>query len=108
MIFDSALLVFREGLESILVLAAVVASLVGTNQQLRKPISLGAAAGLAATVVTWLVAVSLIGQLGGGGLQVQAITGLVAIAVLLVVMNWSSTRSTGRGGSATRTARSVA
>jgi high-affinity iron transporter len=87
-IFDSALLVFREGLESILVLAAVVASLVGTNQQLRKPISLGAAAGLAATVVTWLVAVSLIGQLGGAGLQVQAITGLVAIAVLLVVMNW--------------------
>ena len=87
-IFDSGLLVFREGLESILVLAAVVASLVGTNRSLRKPISVGAGAGLVATAITWLVAVLLIGQMGGGGLQVQAITGLLAIVVLLVVMNW--------------------
>ena len=87
-VFNSALLVFREGLESILVLAAVVASLVGSNQSLRRPISVGAAAGLAATAITWLIAVALIGQMGGGGLQVQAITGLVAIVVLLVVMNW--------------------
>lgn len=87
-VFDSGLLVFREGLESILVLAAVVASLVGVNASLRKPIGLGAAAGLAATALTWVMAVALIGQLGDGGLQVQAITGLVAIVVLLVVMNW--------------------
>ena len=87
-IFDSGLLVFREGLESILVLAAVVASLVGVNQSLRTPITVGAAAGLGATAVTWVLAVLLIGRMGGSGLQIQAITGLVAIVVLLVVMNW--------------------
>ena len=36
-IFDSGLLVFREGLETILVLAAVIASLVGVNQRCAPP-----------------------------------------------------------------------
>ncbi len=87
-IFDSGLLVFREGLECILVLAAVLASLIGVNHSLRRPITLGAGLGLLATAGTWLVAVAVIGQMGDAGLQVQAITGLVALAVLLVVMNW--------------------
>jgi high-affinity iron transporter len=87
-IFDSGLLVFREGLESILVLAAVVASLVGINGSLRRPIGVGAGAGLVATAATWILAAALLGHLGDGGLQIQAITGLVAIMVLLVVMNW--------------------
>ena len=87
-IFDSGLLVFREGLESILVLAAIVASMVGANHSLRRPISIGAGIGLVVTALTWLVAVALIGQMGGAGLQIQAITGLIALLVLLVVMNW--------------------
>jgi len=87
-IFDSGLLVFREGLESILVLAAIVASMVGANHSLRRPISIGAGIGLVATALTWLVAVAVIGQMGGAGLQIQAVTGLIALLVLLVVMNW--------------------
>jgi len=87
-IFDSGLLVFREGLECILVIAAIVASMVGANHSLRRPIGIGAAAGLVATAGTWFAAVGLIGQMGNAGLQVQAITGLIALLVLLVVMNW--------------------
>src|SRR5262249_36905692 len=34
------------------------------------------------------IAIEVIGALGGGGLDVQAATGLLAVAVLLVVMNW--------------------
>ena len=41
-VFDSGLLVFREGLESILVLAAVTASFMGANQSLRRPVAAGA------------------------------------------------------------------
>src|SRR5262245_52570086 len=41
-IFDIGVLVFREGLESILVLAAIVASMVGTNAVHRRPIAQGA------------------------------------------------------------------
>jgi high-affinity iron transporter len=87
-VLDSALLVFREGLETILVLAAVTASMVGAAQVYRRPIALGAAAGFLASVATWFLAAWVLGQLGGGGLAVQAATGLLAVIVLLVVMNW--------------------
>jgi len=87
-IIDSGLLVFREGLETILVLAAVTASMLGANAVYRKPVAAGAGAGFAATLVTWFAAIWAIGQLGGGGLAIQAATGLLAVIVLLVVMNW--------------------
>ena len=87
-VFDSGLLVFREGLETILVLAAVTASMVGASSGYRKPIAAGSLAGFGATVLTWFVAAWAIGQLGAGGLAVQAATGLLAVIVLLVVMNW--------------------
>jgi len=87
-VLDSGLLVFREGLEAVLVLAALTASFVGANRRLRRPVAAGAGTGLAASVATWFVAIAVIGALGGPGLDVQAATGLLAVAVLLVVMNW--------------------
>lgn len=87
-VVDSGLLVFREGLETILVLAAVTASMMGATATYRKPVAAGAGVGFGATVATWFIAAWAIGQLGGGGLAVQAATGLLAVIVLLVVMNW--------------------
>ncbi len=87
-VLDSGLLVFREGLETILVLAAVTASMGGAAAAYRRPIGLGAGAGLLLTVATWFLAAWVLGQLGAGGLAVQAATGLLAVIVLLVVMNW--------------------
>ncbi|HEU5212888.1 MAG TPA: FTR1 family protein [Gaiellaceae bacterium] len=87
-VVDSGLLVFREGLEAVLVLAALTASFVGANGGLRRPVAAGAGSALLASVATWFVAILLIGALGGPGLDLQAATGLLAVAVLLVVMNW--------------------
>jgi len=87
-ILNSGLLVLREGLEAILVLAAVTASMMGANSAKRRPVAIGAGASFVATVATWFAAVWLFGALGGPGLDVQAATGLLAVAVLLVVMNW--------------------
>lgn len=87
-VVDSGLLVFREGLETILVLAAVTASMMGSTAVYRKPVAAGAGVGFLVTVATWFIAAWAIGQLGGGGLAVQAATGLLAVIVLLVVMNW--------------------
>ena len=87
-VIDSAILVFREGLETILVLAAVLASFLGANKVYRRPVAAGGSLALAATLATWFAAVWLIGQFGGRGLDVQAATGIPAIVVLLVVMNW--------------------
>ncbi|HUA49947.1 MAG TPA: FTR1 family protein [Solirubrobacteraceae bacterium] len=87
-VIDSGILVFREGLETILVLAAITASFLGGNKAYRKPVALGGSLALLATVGTWFVAVWFIGMFGNGGLSVQAATGIPAILVLLLVMNW--------------------
>ena len=86
--FNSGLLVFREGLESILVLAAITAGFRGANQRLRRPIAIGVSAALGATVLTWFAAVWLLGHVSARALDIQAATGLVAIIVLLVITNW--------------------
>ncbi len=87
-VVNGAIIVFREGLEAILILAALTASFVGAKRHLRRPVFIGAIAGLAATIVTWLVAQVMLHMLGDGGLELQAITGLIAIGVLLLVTNW--------------------
>jgi len=87
-VINSGVLVFREGLETILVLAAITASFLGGNRAYRKPVAAGGAVALAASVGTWFLAVWFIGMFGNGGLSVQAATGIPAILVLLVVMNW--------------------
>jgi len=87
---DIAVLVFREGLECVLVLAAITAGAAGKGGAERNPIAMGAAAGLAATLVTWAVVVRVLDDLSESvpALALEAATGLLAVVVLLVVMNW--------------------
>ena len=87
---DIAVLVFREGLECILVLAAVTASMTGTKQAHRRPVAIGAGFGFGATLVTWFIAIGIMGSLMENvpALDLQAATGLLAVVVLLVIMNW--------------------
>jgi high-affinity iron transporter len=85
---NSAILVFREGLEAVLILAAITASFVGARRGLRKPVLWGALLGLLASIVTWVIASTLIESLATGGEKLESITGLIAIAVLLLVTNW--------------------
>jgi high-affinity iron transporter len=89
-VLDIAVLVFREGLECVLVLSAITAGLMGTNQPYRRPISVGAGFGFIATLITWFIAITIINALTQSisALAIQAWTGLLAIVVLLVVMNW--------------------
>jgi high-affinity iron transporter len=87
-VINSAVLVFREGLETILVLAAITAAFLGGNRAYRRPVAAGGGVAVAASVATWFAAVWFIGLFGDGGLSVQAATGIPAILVLLVVMNW--------------------
>ncbi len=89
-VLDIAALVFREGLECVLVLAAITAGLMGSNQSYRRPIGVGVAVGGIATLVTWLIAITIVDALteSVSALSLQAWTGLLAIVVLLIVMNW--------------------
>ena len=87
-VVNSAVIVFREGLEAILIFAAVTASLLGAQRRLRKPVALGAAVAFGATVATWFVAQAILAQFSAYSDELLAITGLLAVAVLLIVMNW--------------------
>jgi high-affinity iron transporter len=87
---EIGVLVFREGLECVLVIAAITASMIGSNQVHRRPVAIGAGIAFFATLITWFVAVQIIGQLTESvpALYLQAATGLLAVIVLLVIMNW--------------------
>jgi high-affinity iron transporter len=90
-ILDIGVLVFREGLECILVLAAITAGLRRSGQGSgASAIATGAGAGFAVTLLTWVFAVAILDDLSKhiSALQLQAATGLLAIVVLLIVMNW--------------------
>jgi high-affinity iron transporter len=87
---DIAVLVFREGLECILVLSALTASMIGKNEVYRRPIGVGVGIGFAATLATWFIATRIVSDLSASisALNLQAATGLLAVVVLLIVMNW--------------------
>ncbi len=89
-VLDIAVLVFREGLECILVLSAITANMVGERRGFQRPVGVGAAVALVATLITWQVAVGILNSLAESvpALDIQAATGLLAILVLLLVMNW--------------------
>jgi high-affinity iron transporter len=87
-VMNTGIVVFREGLEAVLVLAALTASMVRKRQDYWKPIALGAALSFAASIATWFVVVALIDSINAPALHLQAATGILAIVVLLVIMNW--------------------
>ena len=87
-ITNSALIVFREGLEAVLILAALMASLVGDKRRFRRPMMLGVGVAFLASVATWVVAQTLLTSLARYGEKLEAVVSLVAIGVLLLILNW--------------------
>src|SRR5918912_824882 len=87
-VFNAAAIVFREGLEAVLIFAAVTASMRGGNATRRRPIVGGAALAFVASVATWFVAQAVLDVASPLGPKLEAITGFIAIVVLLIVLNW--------------------
>ena len=82
-LLDIAVLVFREGLECVLVLTAITASMTGEKQSHRRPVMAGAGIAFIATLITWFIAVGIVTDLGQNvsALNLQAATGLLAVVV---------------------------
>ena len=88
-VINTAILVFREGLEAILVLAAIISGLIRKKQDnYWKPISLGAGVSFVATLITWFIVVAILSSVNAPQLDIQAFTGILAVVVLLVILNW--------------------
>src|SRR3954466_4247019 len=87
-VFNAGMIVFREGLEAVLIFAAVTASFRGANRRRRRPVVLGALSAFAAAVGTWFVVQAVLDAASGLGPRLESITGFLAIVVLLLVLNW--------------------
>jgi high-affinity iron transporter len=87
-ITNTAVIIFREGLEAVLILAVLTASMVGVQRRLRRPLFVGAFVALAASAVTWVIAQTILAELNRYGEKLSAVVGLIAIAVLLLILNW--------------------
>jgi high-affinity iron transporter len=86
---NASIIVFREGLEAVLILASLMGSLKMAEQRVyRRPLWSGAAAAFGATVVTWLIARGLLTTLARYGERLEAVVSLIAIGVLLLITNW--------------------
>src|SRR5205823_10451199 len=66
------------------------ASMTGPKQEHRRPVAIGAGIAFGATLITWFIAIGIVGSLSDNvpALDLQAATGLLAVIVLLVIMNW--------------------
>ena len=87
-ISNSAIVVFREGLEAVLILAALMASMVGRNRRFRRPLLIGVGIAFVASALTWVIAQTVLGSLARYGEKLEAVVSVIAIAVLLLILNW--------------------
>jgi high-affinity iron transporter len=86
---NAAIIVFREGLEAVLIVAALLASFRRReNLHLRRPVWLGVGLAFLASALTWVLMWGAIQQFARYGERVEAVVSLIAIGVLLLIMNW--------------------
>ncbi len=82
-------IIFREGLESVLILGAILAYLEATRNTRFKPhLMYGVVAGIGATGVTWVIAQYVIEISGASRELIEAVAALSATAVLFYVSFW--------------------
>ena len=86
---SSFAIIFREGLESVLILGAIMSYLEASrNNQFKKYIYYGIIAALGATAITWIIASYVIEISGANRELIEAIAALSATAVLFYVSFW--------------------
>ncbi len=86
---SSFAVIFREGLESVLIIGAIISYLEASrNIQFKKYIYYGIIAAIGATAVTWAIASYIIDISGANRELIEAIAALSATAVLFYVSFW--------------------
>ncbi|HEX9667762.1 MAG TPA: FTR1 family protein [Thermodesulfobacteriota bacterium] len=90
---NSLAIILREGLEAILIIAAVLAFLSATGMRNAiKYVHLGWILALAAGLITWVIAKTIITISGAQREMIEGVTSLVAAAVLFYVSYWLITK----------------
>jgi high-affinity iron transporter len=86
-------ILFREGIEAVLLIAILLGSLsAGSAQNYKRPLGFGVLAAVAATGVVWLLATVVIDIAPLSRELLEAVTALLAVVVLVVVSFWLISR----------------
>ncbi len=86
---SSFAIIFREGLESVLILGAIITYLEASrNQKFKKYVHYGIGLAVGATAVTWVIASYIVEISGANRELIEAIAALSATAVLFYVSFW--------------------
>ncbi len=87
--FTASTIVMREGLEAVVILAAILAGLRGVeNRRPRKHLVAGAWCAVAGTILTFWLSRTLIKSLVQYGEYLEAVISVLAVIILLMVTNW--------------------
>jgi high-affinity iron transporter len=88
-VIGAVFIVAREGLEAVIILAALLAGLRGAeNARIRRRIGAGAWLALGATAVIFVASRTLLQGLSHYGETLEAVISVIAVIVLLIVTNW--------------------
>ena len=87
--FTAFTVIAREGLEAIIVLAALLAGMRGEEQKdTRRWVSSGAWVAIGASAITFWLSKTLIQSLSRYGEKLEAVVSILAVFILLMVTNW--------------------
>jgi high-affinity iron transporter len=82
-------IIFREGVEAVLLIAILLGSLAaGSAQDYKRPLGLGVLAAFGATLLTWGLTTLVIDLAPVNRELLEALTALIAVAVLVLVSFW--------------------
>ncbi len=86
---NAGVIVFREGLEAVVILASLMGSMkAAEKRKYRQPMWVGTGLALVATALTWVLARTVLTSLARYGEKLEAVVSLIAIAILLLITNW--------------------
>ncbi len=87
--FTAFTIIAREGLEAIIVVAALLAGMRGEEQRgTRRWVSSGAWLAIVASAITFWLSKTLIQSLSRYGEKLEAVVSILAVIILLMVTNW--------------------
>ena len=87
--FTAFTIIAREGMEAVVVLAALMAGLRGAeNRETRRGIAWGAWLAVGATVLTFWLSQTVVRSLSHYGEKLEAVVSIFAVFILFIVTNW--------------------
>ncbi|MCC7448723.1 MAG: FTR1 family protein [Anaerolineae bacterium] len=88
-VINTAVIVFREGLEALLILASLLAGLqMARDHRSHRLVLFGAVLACIGAVLTWQMARGALRLFAGPGVNLQLILSLASVGLLLLTINW--------------------